>query len=215
MKVYGELVFDILYLIIITAIAIYILSSEKKKISILMGMSLLFLAFGDAFHLVPRILSNFLSFNFDGLLGIGKLITSITMTAFYLFLYYIYMNNYDVKRNKSLTIIVWVLFIARIVLCLMPQNRWLDNASVESWSIIRNIPFIILGILIIVLFFKKMKDDKYFKYLSFVITLSFAFYIPVILLASEHPKVGMLMIPKTICYIIISIIYLRKNNKLE
>lgn len=215
MKVYGELVFDILYLIIITAIAIYILSSEKKKISILMGMSLLFLAFGDAFHLVPRILSNFLSFNFDGLLGIGKLITSITMTAFYLFLYYIYLNNYDVKRNKSLTIIVWVLFIARIVLCLMPQNRWLDNASVESWSIIRNIPFIILGILIIVLFFKKMKDDKYFKYLSLVITLSFAFYIPVILLASEHPKVGMLMIPKTICYIIISIIYLRKNNKLE
>ena len=33
------------------------------------------------------------------------------------------------------------------------------------------------------------------------VTLSFAFYLPVVLLSGTYPPVGMLMIPKTLAYV--------------
>ena len=37
-----------------------------------------------------------------------------------------------------------------------------------------------------------------------MILVSFAFYVPVILLVEAHPAVGMLMIPKTMAYVVIA-----------
>ena len=77
-----------------------------------------------------------------------------------------------------------------------PQNEWLSASAPLSWGIIRNIPFALLGLLIIVLFYNeaKRRQDKSFRFMWLTIVLSFGFYIPVVLWADAIPMIGMLMI---------------------
>ena len=71
------------------------------------------------------------------------------------------------------------------------------------WGVYRNIPFAILGAVIVVLFCRsaKEKQDTDFRHLWLTVVLSFACYIPVVLFADAVPMVGMLMIPKTCAYV--------------
>lgn len=86
---------------------------------------------------------------------------------------------------------------------MMPQNAWLSVDAPLSWGIYRNIPFALMGLFIIVLFYKSAKEnnDSSFRWMWLTIVLSFAFYIPVVLLADVIPMIGMLMIPKTCAYV--------------
>ena len=90
-----------------------------------------------------------------------------------------------------------------LALCMMPQNQWLSAEAPLSWGIYRNIPFALLGLVIIVLFYNsaKEKEDKAFRWMWLTIVLSFGFYIPVVLWADTVPMIGMLMIPKTCAYV--------------
>ena len=85
----------------------------------------------------------------------------------------------------------------------MPQNQRLSESEPLSWGIYRNIPFALLGALIIVLFYRSAKagNDTAFRWMWLTIVLSFAFYLPVVLWADAVPLVGMLMIPKTCAYV--------------
>lgn len=85
----------------------------------------------------------------------------------------------------------------------MPQNQWQSANPPLARGIYRNIPFALLGLLVIVLFYQtaKERDDRPFRHLWLTIVLSFAFYIPVVLFADTYPLVGALMIPKTIAYV--------------
>ena len=91
------------------------------------------------------------------------------------------------KTKKELTIIVWILSIARIFLCLMPQNAWTSAEAPLSWGIYRNIPFVILGVLIVILFYttSKKEQDKLFCNLWLAVVISFGCYIPVVLFADK------------------------------
>ena len=206
---YGESFFDILYLLVALIIGIKVLKKDNK-LSKLMGYSIITLALGDAFHLVPRVLNYFINYDFKMYLGVGKLITSITMTIFYIFMYYIYLKNYEIKENKKITYTIWLLSIIRIILCLLPYNNWLTNDSPFIWGVIRNIPFVIMGLIITILYFNKRNIDKDFKYIWLYILLSFIFYMIVVLGASSINILGMFMLPKTICYILIIIFFNRK-----
>lgn len=194
-----EALFCVFYLIFtaVTGTRILRKSANRRQIQ-LFGIMTLVLVFGDAFHLVPRI---FAAVNPAGdytiSLGIGKLITSITMTFFYLILYVIFEMRYG-KKSVPLRCAVGILALARIALCLFPQNDWTGAAPV-IWGIYRNIPFTVLGAVMVVLFFTK-RSDKPFRWMWLAITLSFAFYIPVVLWADVSPIIGMLMLPKTCMY---------------
>ena len=169
-----------------------------------MGISAVVLGCGDAFHLIPRVMNYFVHRDITDLsaaLGIGKLVTSITMTVFYLLLYYVWLGAYEENENRNTTVCVWLLTAVRIILCLFPQNGWLTNDNGLTWSIIRNVPFVILGAVICILYFKKRKDIPQLHSVWVNILLSFAFYIPVAVGAVFIPILGMLMLPKTICYI--------------
>ena len=133
-------------------------------------------------------------------LGIGKLVTSVTMTAFYMLLYYVWRKRYGIKKRSGLTFAIIALAAVRIALCLFPQNGWTLASAPLSWAIYRNIPFAIMGILMIVLFYREAKaaNDTAFGHMWLAITLSFAFYIPVVLFADLFPPVGALMLPKTL-----------------
>lgn len=157
---YGESTFDILYLLFAIIIGCIILKRAEGKTEKCMGIAALVLGCGDAFHLVPRVLNYFTDTDMTAPLGIGKLVTSITMTVFYVLLYYIWIGHYDEKENRSMTIAIWCLAAVRVILCLFPQNGWLLNSSDMTWGIIRNAPFVILGAIICFLYFKNRGKDK-------------------------------------------------------
>ena len=174
-----------------------------------MGMAALILGCGDAFHLVPRVLNYFVSADFTAALGIGKLITSVTMTVFYLLLYYIWLGVYGQTEKRGVTCCLWGLALLRIVLCIFPQNGWLSNSSDMTWGILRNIPFVLLGAAICLLYFRKRGENRVFRFVWLYILLSFLFYIPVTVGAGAVPMLGMLMLPKTVCYVLLITVFLR------
>lgn len=182
-----------------------IMKNNGKKQYFLFGVMAVTLGVGDSFHLVPRAIALCTTGleNYTFALGIGKFITSITMTIFYILLYYVWRLRYKIEGKNGITLAIYLLSITRIILCLFPQNGWTSINAPLSWGIYRNIPFALLGILIIILFYKSAKEnnDKSFRFMWLTIVLSFAFYIPVVLFADTIPLVGMLMIPKTCAYV--------------
>ena len=201
-----ETLFDLVYLVTVITVGIRMIRSSKRGSQFrLFGWMAVVLGAGDSFHLVPRALALCTTGleNYVVPLGLGKWITSVTMTVFYVLLYYVWRKRYQVKGQKSVTLAVYLLSAARVVLCMMPQNRWLEAQSPLSWGIYRNIPFALLGLLIIVLFYRsaKEKNDTAFRWMWLTIVLSFGFYIPVVLWADSIPMIGMLMIPKTCAYV--------------
>lgn len=210
---YGESTFDILYLIFAIAAGIYLLCRAKSKTGKAMGIAAIVLGCGDAFHLVPRVLNYFIDSDFSTALGVGKLITSVTMTLFYVILFYIWIVEYKEPYSVSLSVTVTLLAVIRIVLCAFPQNGWFDNSNNLVWSIVRNIPFVILGAIICFLYFKKRKTEKSLYPIWIYVLLSFAFYIPVAVGASFVPLLGMLMLPKTVCYILMMVSFMIFVNK--
>ncbi len=206
MQAIVETLFDTIYLItVITLGIIMIRKSNGRKQYRLFGIMAVVLGLGDSFHLVPRALALCTTGleNYTTALGIGKLITSITMTIFYILLYYVWRRRYHISGKNGITISVYFLSALRIILCLFPQNGWLQANPPLSWGIYRNIPFALFGLLIIALFYQEAKrqHDTAFQYMWLTIVLSFGFYIPVVLWADAIPMIGMLMIPKTCAYV--------------
>lgn len=206
MQAIVETLFDAIYLILVISIGItMIVKSNGNKEYKLFGIMAVVLGAGDSFHLIPRAVALCTTGleNFTVALGTGKFITSITMTIFYIILYYVWRIRYNIKGQNQITAVIYILSALRIVLCLFPQNAWLSANAPLSWGIYRNIPFALLGLLIILLFYKSAKKhkDTEFKYMWLTIVLSFGFYIPVVLWADRIPMIGMLMIPKTCAYV--------------
>lgn len=205
MQALFETIFDAIYLFTVITIGIKMIKNGDKKQYFLFGVMALTLGFGDAFHLIPRLVALWTTglADYSAALGIGKLITSITMTIFYDILYLVWRERYNINGHRGLDIAVIVLSVFRIGLCLMPQNEWLSSTPPLSWGIYRNIPFALLGLLVTWCFYNSAKEhkDKNFKNLWLTIVLSFAFYIPVVLFADTIPIVGILMVPKTCAYI--------------
>jgi hypothetical protein len=98
---------------------------------------------------------------------------------------------------------MWTLATVRIVLCFFPQNQWFVSESSIAWAIYRNIPFAIMGIIMIALLYRSgvEHNDSNAKKMALAVVLSFAFYIPVVLWAQVNMLIGMLMIPKTLAYL--------------
>lgn len=206
MQAIMETGFDVVYLVTVITIGIIMIrKSKNNKQYQLFGIMAVTLGAGDAFHLVPRAIALCTTGleNYTVALGIGKLVTSITMTIFYILLYYVWRMRYQIIGKKQLTMLVYLLAAVRVIMCLFPQNEWTKQNASLTWGIYRNIPFALLGLLIIILFFQsaRKQQDKTFRWMWLTIVLSFGFYIPVVLWADAIPLIGMLMIPKTCAYV--------------
>ena len=218
-KEIGETIFIIIYLLFLFISQILFLKNKNYYLFVMT----LTLGFGDSFHLIPRVIKTLKGDykNSEFFLGLGNKISSITMTIFYIFLSYLLAFPFMEEFISVLVVIAHVfiilipskgdiipfmysiLAIVRIILCMLPQNNWYKKEGNFKWSIIRNIPFTIMGIITVGMAF-------YYKeiYVGILVLLSFAFYLPVVLFNKKNPKVGMLMIPKTVMYILIIARYL-------
>lgn len=212
-----ETIFDLFYLTGVIAIGIYlVVKTQPGSIGKLFGWSAILLGGGDAFHLLPRVYA----INSGGLeahaaaLGAGKFITSITMTFFYILVYWIWRKKYQTKPSKGLDLTIYGLAALRFLIELCPENMWLSFMQPVSWGIARNIPFAIMGIIMIVLFFRAIRESKTdpFRWMWLAILLSFGFYTPVVLWRNTVPWVGALMMPKTMAYVWVVLMGLKDYN---
>lgn len=198
-----ESIFDIGYLCLVIGLGVRLVFLKEKE-SKLYGIMAILLGLGDAFHLIPRVLSHLTKDGFtvyESALSWGQFVTGITMTIFYL-LYYFY---YRIKSGDSDNIkkyLIIGLSICRIGLILLPQNEWGTLPGNYYMGIIRNIPFLVMGILLIYWTYKN-RDKSGLEKMSLLIFLSFLFYIPVVLFVDKIPAVGALMMPKTVAYVFI------------
>ncbi len=205
MQAIMETIFETGYLAFALVSGIFLIAKSKGKLEyIVLAIAILLLGIGDAFHLIPRMIA----LNTDGLLnhqtalGLGKLVTSVTMTFFYVVMYIFLIVRYKKFPPIWLHIVFGILLIIRILLVSMPQNNWLGE-SPYIWNIVRNIPFVLMGIIFIVMAFLYCKEDKYFRWMWLLVILSFVFYLITALGASFVSILGLMMLPKTICYMVI------------
>lgn len=201
-----EAIFDVCYLTFdLIAGILFFVFSKGNVLFILYGILTLTLCGGDAFHLVPRVIRAIKGSNdkIKKQLGIGLQISSITMTVFYIILLYIWQYTfYEMKAPIVLEVIIWVSAIVRIVICILPQNKWCSDEGNPKLSILRNAVFAVTGIGVIILY--AMSGNTYgYRMTRMVaaIIISFGCYLPVTLLSKKMPKIGMLMIPKTCAYV--------------
>ncbi len=222
-RVFGwiEAIFDILYLLTAAAIGLWLMfgpeaggavsaAPSPPAVRLLAGSAALVLAIGDAFHLLPRIAA-ILTRREQTLakaMGFGKLVTSITMTFFYLLLWQLGLRLFSPDLQPGWSLLIYGLGALRILLCLFPQNRWLDRHPPLRWGIYRNIPFLLIGLGVAALFAAHRGLVPAADGMGPAILLSFIFYLPVVLWADKKPKLGMLMLPKTCAYLWILFMFL-------
>ena len=173
-----EAIFDAGYLIFdLIAGILFFAFSKGNTLFVLYGILTLTLCGGDAFHLVPRIIRALRGSNdkIKKMLGRGLQISSITMTAFYIILMYVWKYTFpELTAPVAVEAIIWISAIIRIVVCILPQNNWCtDEGNTNGYHMTRMIAAIII---------------------------SFGCYLPVTLFSKTKPKVGLLMIPKTCAY---------------
>ena len=210
MRIIFESLFDILYLLFAIGCGVYLLTRRQSSAgSRQLGWMALILGGGDAFHLLPRVWGFWHGGleHFTVALGIGKFVTSITMTIFYVLLL-----NYLLAGRKATLFrgAGYALAAIRVGLCLLPQNAWLSARPPLEPAIWRNLPFLFLGLIVMVLAWQKGE-----RRLGLWVFLSFAFYLPVVLWAEAFPTVGLLMIPKTVCYVLILVEALKLSRRPE
>lgn len=201
-----EAVFDTCYLLFdLIAGILFFAFSHGSPLFLLYGVLTWTLCFGDAFHLVPRVLRAVKGSNekIERQLGIGLQISSITMTIFYILLLYIWKQTfYEMTAPVMLEILIWVSAAVRIAVCMLPQNNWCGEEGNCKLSVIRNAVFAVTGICVIVLYVMSGNTYGYhMTRMAAAIVVSFGCYLPVTLLSKKMPKIGMLMIPKTCAYI--------------
>lgn len=202
---YFEIVFDLLYLATVLYLGFKLIRNDNKQ-KLTFGIMALILGFGDMFHLLPRIIGHLTTGldDYTFYLGLGSAITSATMTIFYLLLFRDYERTFK-KRILINRLIIYSMLLMKFVITFFPQNRWFTADATYTFAILRNAPFMIMGIyLVILMFISALKEKhKLYKKIAIGVTLSFLFYMPVIFFVDFVPALGALMMPKTIAYVFV------------
>ena len=213
-----EFVFDIAYLICIYGLVV-LMSRRLRGMEDPKGLlsrfrtAFLLLAIGDTGHVGFRVVSYARGGleNNALLVGLGALATAVTVTVLYAMLLEIWRLRFDRKRGLVYMALMAVAAVRFVIMC-FPQNDWGAVVPPEGWALARNIPLMVLGLSVALLILRDARKagDTTFTIVSALIFVSYAFYTPVILFVAKAPWVGMLMIPKTLAYIAMAWVGLRR-----
>lgn len=215
-----ETIFNVVYLIVIWFLVVRMTQAmptvdpKDRKVAGLVRLAFILLAAGDTGHVGFRVLA----FALGGagtqtdvlgtpmsLLGLGTLTTSFTVTLFYMVLVYIWQRRNNQSSNWFTSLLL-AAGVVRLMFMALPGNEWGSAVPPQPMSLYRNIPLILqgLGITALILYSAYRSKDTSFIWIGWMIVVSYAFYIPVILFAQQIPLLGMLMIPKTCAYLAVA-----------
>ena len=168
-----EAVFDAVYLLFdLVAGIVFFAMAQGRPLFVLYGILTLTLCGGDAFHLVPRIFRAFRGSTpkIKHLMGTGLQISSITMTAFYVILLFIWKLTFPgFAAPAAVEVMIWASAITGIGVIIL----YAISGNAGGYHMTKMVAAILI---------------------------SFGCYLPVTLFSKTKPKVGLLMIPKTCAY---------------
>ena len=125
MQAIVETLFDVLYLASVITVGVLMIRGSRGSTQFrLFGWMAVALGAGDSFHLIPRALALCTTGleSYTVPLGLGKWITSVTMTVFYVLLYYVWRQRYQIRGKNWATAAVYALAGVRVALCMMPHR---------------------------------------------------------------------------------------------
>lgn len=221
-RMWVEIGFNITYLIIVWSLVGVMLrrftqvSQSNQKAARLVIWAFGLLALGDTGHVGFRVVAYALGnietrINFTGLslglVGLGALSTAITVTFFYMLILFLWQDRFN-KKIHWFGILLLVAGVVRLILMTFPANAWDSVVPPQPWSTWRNIPLMVqgFGAAYLILRDSIRVKDKPFQWIGIMILVSYACYLPVVLWVQQQPMLGMLMIPKTMAYIVIGFI---------
>jgi len=220
-RMWIEVSFDILYLIVIWILVFKmyrrrsVVNPENRHVARLVMIAFALLALGDTGHVGFRVVAyamgdptphfSFLEMSFS-LRGIGTVATAITVTLFYVLMVAIWRYRFD-KQYGPFQHLLFASALVRLVLLALPVNQWNNPVSTQPWSTIRNLPLLVQGLVaFLILRDAQAKKDRAFWWMGIMILVSFACYMAVVLFVQQVPLIGMLMIPKTVTYIVVCLL---------
>jgi hypothetical protein len=219
-RVWTETVFNIAYLIVVWWLVIAMINrrelvdAREQRVAGLIMWAFLLLGLGDIGHVGFRVVAFALG-GLDAtvtvigrtmtLAPMGALATAITFTFFYVILIMIWRERFD-QRYGVLGNLLFVLAATRLIIMAVPANNWNSLQPPHDWAIFRNVPLMLmqLGSAYLILRDGVRERDTTFIWIGVMVIVSFICYAPVIFLQQRVPLIGMLMIPKTIAYLVIA-----------
>ncbi len=221
-RIWFETIFNILYLASIwwLTYAMYKklpnVDEKQKPVARPILAAFALLALGDSGHVGFRVLALIMggqesTVSIAGTpirwISLGTLATTATVTIFYVLVLIIWKKRFN-KEYGWFGIFLFFTAIVRMVMTMLPINDWNASMPAQPWATYRNIPLMIqgLGVAYLILRDAKAEKDKAFIQIGYMILVSYAFFIPVILFVQKMPLIGMLMIPKTLAYVAIAVI---------
>ena len=173
--------------------------NPESRIYHLAGFLSVILILGDSFRFIPRITSFFIkdSDNVELVQDKGKIISSIVITLFYVFLWSLGIIIFSAQISVFYTILVYILAVIRIVLCLISQKYSKDSL----WDIYRNLPFVFLVFVVGLLFFFYRYKIFSLVYAWVAIYFSLIFSMVVLFLSTKTERVGFWVIMRNLSLI--------------
>lgn len=210
-QVMMETTFNVIYLIYICVIVILMsknmskVSQEEVPIAKRIRLAFLSLFIGDLGHVGARLFAIFsgdLELNYF-VLGIGTLFEMVGLIFLFMFFTDAWRIHFNHQKSLLFKVLIGVGIVGLIIFA-FPQNQWTAQTAPYEWQVIRNIPWVIQGIVLSILIFRDAKaaDDKQLKRIGIYIFTSFFFYTPVLFFGELAPWLGMLMIIGTLIYML-------------
>ncbi len=203
-----EFAFNIFYLVAVFGIsgAMFLslphVSHTSRPVVLRLTLAFTLLGIGDLGHIGLRILAQLKVGRAEQWVGWGGLTTAITVTVFYLLMLDVWRLRFA-KPFGALQGLLVAVAVVRLALLIPAENQWGASLPPFGWSLARNIPLVILGVAVTVLYLRdgRKPGQRSFFVLGVLMAISYACYAPVILLVQRYPLVGLLMIPKTVAYL--------------
>jgi hypothetical protein len=189
---------------------------EDRRVADFVMWAFALLALGDTGHVGFRVLAYAIGdlntmvsiFSIEmGLVGLGALATAVTVTFFYMLMLVVWHARFG-KPYGWFGYLLFAAAFVRLVIMVFPANEWNNLVPPQPWGLIRNLPLMFQGLGVAYLILKDARPagDRAFTWIGISILVSYTMYTPVILFVQQMPMIGMLMIPKTMAYLVIAFV---------
>jgi hypothetical protein len=141
------------------------------------------------------------------LIGFGALCTAITVTMFYGLLLLAHQRLEGRPWGPCEQVLIGVL-VLRLVVLTFPQNAWAQVVPPQPWSLLRNLPLLVLTLGVGGLYLRTgpAVEPRWPRTVGALLLASVLCYLPVVLWIQRIPLLGLLMIPKSLAYLAVALI---------